>query len=416
MSHPASPILSGSPISQRDGAGIPYTILLVDDEKLVRMVAKRRLGALGHRMLEAEDGEEALEILRREPVDLVLSDWKMPNLDGLGLCDIIKADEQLRKIHFILMTALDKPAELAEGLRRGADDYLPKSASDQEIAARVTAGLRTRQLLLDLEKSNYLLSVKQAELEAELQSGADFVRSVLPPVGEVAPGVRLDWCFLPSLKLGGDLFQISKWGADFVGMMILDMSGHGIGSALRAISLSNIFQEEYVHYRYQSVDPGRILSKLNVQYPLSDQGEYFTIWLGVYQWSTRILRYASAGHPDGILVRKGESGRTLGKKAWPIGFSPEENFTTEEIYIHPGDRLYLFSDGIYEVMNDRDEIWGQDRLRQTLESLGTCSMPRSLQRAVQESQAWQEKPTFGDDVALVGVEFEAGQSETPDEP
>ncbi|MGE0472594.1 MAG: PP2C family protein-serine/threonine phosphatase [Nitrospirales bacterium] len=408
MSHPMSPTSTISQASRSDELDGPYTILLVDDEKLVRMLAKRRLGALGHRMLEAEDGEEALLILRREPVDLVLSDWMMPNLDGLGLCDIMKADEHLRNIHFILMTALDKPKELAEGLRRGADDYLPKTASDQEIAARVTAGLRTRQLLLDLEKTNYLLSVKQAELEAELQSGADFVRSVLPPIGEVAPGVRLDWCFLPSLKLGGDLFQVCKWGSDLVGMMILDMSGHGIGSAFRAIALSNFFQEEYVRFRYQSVDPGRILSKLNALFPLSDQGEYFTIWLGVYQWSTGVLRYASAGHPDGILIRKGETGRTLGKKAWPIGFSSDETFETNEIAIQSGDRLYLFSDGIYEVMNAQHEIWGQKRLGQLLEGLDTCSMQGSLQTVVQQSQAWQQKMTFGDDVAVVGVEFETG--------
>lgn len=389
---------------------IPYTILLVDDERLVRMVAKRRLGALGHRILEAEDGEEALLILRRETVDLVVSDWMMPNLDGPGLCDIIKADVHLRNIHFILMTALEQPAELAEGLRRGADDYLPKSASDQEIMARVTAGLRTRQLLLDLEKSNQLLSAKKAELDAELQSGADFVRSVLPPKGEVVPGVRLDWKFLPSLKLGGDLFQVSPWDSDLLGMMILDMSGHGIGAALRAISLSNLFRDENVQFQFRSVDPGSILSKLNTQYPLSEQGEYFTIWLGVYHCSTGVLRYASAGHPGGVLVRHGAPGQILGKKAWPIGFSPNETFDTQEVIIRAGDRLYLFSDGIYEVLNGQNEIWGQDRLRQTVEGLASGSIAISLQRIVEQSQAWQEKKTFGDDVALVGLEFEAGYS------
>lgn len=407
---------AGCHISNSEKNKIPYTILVVDDEKLVRMVAKRRLGAQGHRILEAEDGEEALVILRREPVDLVLSDWMMPNLDGLGLCDIIKADDHLRKIHFILMTALDKPKELAEGLRRGADDYLPKTASDQEIAARVTAGLRTRQLLLDLEQSNQLLSVKQAELEAELQSGANFVRSVLPPIGEVAPGVLLDWRFLPSLKLGGDLFQVSKWSPDVIGLMILDMSGHGIGAALRAISLSNLFQDDHALFQFQTIDPGHILSKLNTQYPLSDQGEYFTIWLGVYHCASGVLRYASAGHPGGILIRHGEAGRSLGRKAWPIGFSAHASFESEEVTIQPGDRLYLLTDGIYEVMNRGDDIWGQDRLRQTLEGLATRSMTYSLDSVIQQSRSWQEKPTFGDDVALVGVEFEAGHPVTPVEP
>ncbi|MGD9849783.1 MAG: PP2C family protein-serine/threonine phosphatase [Nitrospirales bacterium] len=397
-------------------SNVPYTILVVDDEQIVRMVAKRRLGALGYRILEAEDGEEALLILRREPVDLVLADWMMPNLDGPGLCKIVKADEQLRNIHFIFMTLLDKPAELAKGLKLGADDFLSKSASDQEIAARVTAGLRIRQLLMDLEKSNQLVSAKKAELDAELQSGADFVRSVLPSKGEVVPGVYLDWRFIPSLKLGGDLFQVSNWSPDFIGLMILDMSGHGIGAALRAISLSNFFQKDHVLFQFRSMDPGHILSKLNTRYPLSEQGEYFTIWLGVYQCSTGVLRYASAGHPGGVLVRPGESKRILGQKAWPIGFSPDETFDTQEVVIRPGDRLYLFSDGIYEVLNGHNEIWGQDRLQQALDGLSSSSMADGLERIVGQSQAWQEKMTFGDDVALVGLEFETGHSTTSGKP
>ena len=133
-------------------SGKAYTILFVDDEKLVRMVAKRRLSKLNHRMVEAENGREALDVLEREKVDLVLSDWMMPELDGPGLCKAIKQDERFRSIHFILMTALDQPAQIAEGVTRGADDALPKAASDQEILDRVLAGLRARQLFLDLEE------------------------------------------------------------------------------------------------------------------------------------------------------------------------------------------------------------------------------------------------------------------------
>ena len=188
-------------------------------------------------------------------------------------------------------------------------------------------------------------------------------------------------------------------------MMILDMSGHGIGAALRAISLSNLFQEDSVRFQFRSVDPGRILSKLNEDYPLTDQGEYFTIWLGVYQWSTRVLRYATAGHPGGILIRKDESGSVLGTKSWPIGFCPGEAFETQEMMTQPGDRLYLFSDGIYEVLNNQEEIWGQERLQRTLEKQRGRSMRFSLQTVVQESQLWQQKMTFADDVAVVGLEF-----------
>lgn len=388
-----------------EGSRPSYTLLLVDDEKLVRMVAKRRLAALGHRMLEAGDGEEALDILRRESVDLVLSDWMMPKLDGPGLCEIIKNDPQLRNVHFILMTALDKPAQIAEGLRRGADDFLPKSASEQEISARVGAGLRARQLLLDLAKSNGLLSQKQAELDAELQNASSYVRSLLPPQGEVVPGIQLDWVFLPSSQLGGDLFQVAQWGHDHIGMMILDMSGHGTGPALRAVSLSGLFKSEHIQSSFPSFDPGQILDSLNRDNPMTEQGEYFTCWVGVYQRSTRTLCYANAGHPGGVLVRSTGLSKVLGGKTWPVGFVPDNTYATASVCIQPGDRLYLFSDGIYEVMNNQGEIWGQERLGKTLVSLTQEVPTKGLVRVTQESQAWQGQKTFDDDVALVGMEF-----------
>lgn len=107
----------------RQPAAHRYTILLVDDEKLVRMVAKRRLNKLHHRMLDAQNGREALEILEREKVDLVLSDWRMPELDGPELCEAIKKNMRFRSIHFILMIALDQPEQIAERLGRAAHDF-----------------------------------------------------------------------------------------------------------------------------------------------------------------------------------------------------------------------------------------------------------------------------------------------------
>ncbi len=382
-----------------------YTILLVDDEKLVRMVARRRLTKLNHRLLEAENGRQALEILQREQVDLVLSDWMMPEIDGLALCEAIKNDDQLKSIHFILMTALDQPSQIAEGLSQGADDFLPKSASDQEILARVTAGLRTRQLFLNLQESNRLITEKQTQLDSELHSASEFVRSLLPAPGKVEHGIQLAWEFLPSSQLGGDLFQVTPWGDDHLGIMILDMSGHGTGPALRAVSLAMWFKGEHIVRTFPSYDPGEIVTQLNAENPMTDQGDYFTIWVGAYQLSTRTLRYATAGHPGGILVRKDAPSRVLGDKTWPTGFSPNESYQTESITLADKDRLYLFSDGIYEVVDAEDQIWGRERLQQALEKMYSRPMRLGLKSVIHAGRSWQVDGVFGDDVALLGVEF-----------
>ena len=384
----------------------PYTILLVDDEKLLRMVAKRRLAKLNYRILEAKNGKEALAVLERESVDLVLSEWMMPDLDGPGLCEIIKRHVRYRNIYFILMTALGQPAKIAEGLSRGADDFLSKTASDQEIISRVSAGLRARQLMLDLAESNHLLSQKQAELDSELRTASDFVRGLLPRAGKLVPGMRLEWKFLPSSHLGGDLFQVARWGHDHIGLMVLDMSGHGIGAALRAVSLAMLFKEEHIQKTFSTYDPGEIVTFLNQKYPMTVEGDYFTIWVGVWQCSTRLLRYASAGHPGAILVKSGRPSVVLGGRSWPIGFSDEEVYRTESVTVNPGERLYLFSDGIYEVMNTHGEIWGRKRLQEALEGVANRQMMWGLTNIIEKSRSWNYQGGFEDDVAILGLEFQ----------
>jgi len=380
-----------------------FTILLVDDEKVARMVTRRKLERLGHRILEAEQGRQALERLQQEPIDLVISDWMMPEMDGPTLCEAMKADERLRSIPILLMTALDQSAQIAEGLRRGADDFLNKSCSTEEMTARVNVGLRTRQLVKSLADSNALISKQQAELHGEVQSAAEFVTSLLPSPGEIVPGIALTWKYRPSLQMGGDLFQIALWEKDYLGLMILDMSGHGIGPALRAVSLALSFQGEHVVQRYPTLDPAEIVGALNKENPLTDQGEYFTIWVGCLHLPSRELRYATAGHPGAIVTRIGEEPQTLGDQSWPIGFGVEETYQTHRVTLQSGDQLYLFSDGIYEVMSPHEELWGHQRLAAACQAVHGKPMGKALQWIIHQSQVWQHHEAFDDDVALIGL-------------
>ncbi len=383
-----------------------FTILLVDDEKVVRMVTKKRLAKMGHTVIEAEHGLQAMEILRSQSVDLIVTDWMMPEMDGPTLCEAVKSDERLRSTYIILMTALDQPAQIAEGLTRGADDFLTKSASEQEIHARVNAGLRTCQLIKKLADSHRVILAQQQALDTELQSAGDFVVSLLPVQGNPVSNVELAWQYRPSSRLGGDLFQVTPWGNDYLGLMILDMSGHGIGPALRAISLVMMFRDEQMAQRHASYDPGEIIERLNRENPLTDQGEYFTIWVGSLHLPTMQLRYASAGHPGAIVTRSGKKPETLGAQTLPIGFDPGQSYVSQQCTLSAGDRLYMFSDGIYEVMSRDEQLWGTEGLSTACESVHGKPLSKALNWIIQQSQAWQKDELFGDDVALVGVEIQ----------
>ncbi len=380
------------------------TILLVDDEKLARMVTRRRLERMGHTVLEAENGCQGLEVLRQHAIDLVISDWMMPEMDGPTFCEQVKADEHLKSKYFILMTSLDQPDQIAEGLSRGADDFLAKSATDQEITARINAGIRTCQLIQSLGESYELIAQQQAELNAELASAADFVTSLLPPMGEPVPGIHVKWEYRPSSQVGGDLFQVTPWGKEYLGLMILDISGHGIKPALRAVSLSMSFRSEHLERLHPTFDPAEILIRLNHENPMGEDGMYFTIWVGCLHLPTRELRYASAGHPAPILTRNGGTVEELGANSCPIGFSMNDGYVSQSISLETGDRLYMYSDGIYEVMNADEQLWGRDGLATACQSVHGKPLDKALDWIVQQSKIWQRRETFDDDMALVGLE------------
>ncbi|MGC3973847.1 MAG: response regulator [Nitrospira sp.] len=287
-------------------------ILLVDDDEITRTGMAGRLKRLGYRVIEAGDGTTGLTAIRVHRPDLVILDWMMPGMDGPSVCEAIRADPELKSSQVVLMTAHDRPEQIAEGLSRGADDFLSKAASKQEVLARMQASLRSSALVReiehtrdDLDRSHRLLSAKQSELESELQSAADFVRAQLPLPGMPAAGVSMQWAYQPSLALGGDLFQVCSWGTDALGLYILDASGHGVAAALRAVGLMSFLREDNLAKVVGSFDPGAIVTEANRVFPLTQDGEYFTLWVGRLDISSRMLSYATAGHSGAFLQAAG---------------------------------------------------------------------------------------------------------------
>ncbi|MDH5564620.1 MAG: serine/threonine-protein phosphatase, partial [Nitrospirota bacterium] len=171
------------------------------------------------------------------------------------------------------------------------------------------------------------------------------------------------------------------------------------------------FKGDHIARSFPGYDPGEIVTRLNMENPMTEQGDYFTIWVGVLQLSTRILRFASAGHPGSILVRDQVPSVVLGGKTWPVGFSPDEIYKTDEITLLDKDRLYVFSDGIYEVENADNEIWGRHRLQEALQNVYTRPMKLGLKSLIHSSRSWQVNGLFGDDVALVGLALNEGFQE-----
>ena len=389
---------------------LPQTVLLVDDEPVSRAGMASRLKRLGYRVLQASDGKEGLELLRRERPDLTILDWMMPELDGPSVCELVRRDPEILSSQILMMTGHDQPEQIAEGLARGADDFLSKAASTHEITARVQAGMRAAALIRRLEYATDDIRRKQSILERELQSAAHYVESLLPKPGKLLPGVEMAHAYRPSLALGGDLFNVVQWDEHSLGLYLLDASGHGVSPALRSASLSTFLREDSLLHHVGSSDPGAILTEANRQFPLTEDGNYFTIVFARLDLCSHRLFYSSAGH-NGLLIhrRSGEVCR-LTQPNLPLGFDGAYVYGTTDVPLMPGDRIYVLSDGLYEVPSPTGELWGQARLETALCEGAHLPLADVLARTIEEAKRWLGHDQFPDDVAVMGLDL---ADETP---
>lgn len=331
-----------------DVCSASITILLVDDDRIHSRILEARLKGQGYQVLIANSGESALEQARLSPPTLILCDWLMDGLDGLDVCRAIKQDPALEATHFILLTSRSRVEDRVIGLDCGADDFLSKPVDPDELLARVRSGIRLHQANERLKLLADKLRHQKERMDQELAEAAGYVRSLLPE--EVRGAVVVDSRFLPSHELGGDSFDYFWVDDDHFVMYLADASGHGLAAALPSISLHNQLRS-----RSLSVDlrePAEVLKALNSGFQMErQQGRYLTLWYGVYQPSSRTLRFASAGHPPALLWSEdGESPASwLKGQGMALGLFEDATYITESHAVDHGACLLVYSDGLYEV-------------------------------------------------------------------
>ncbi len=358
----AAALLASATSAEPDApAAVPGRILVVDDNEGNRDMLARQLERQGHTVTSAEHGRAALDLLRAQSFDLVLLDMMMPVLDGYGALLEIKNDESLRHLPVIMISALDELAAVVRCIERGAEDFLPKPFNPTLLRARIGAGLEKKRFR-DQERL-YVKTIEetQARLKAELTEAENYVRSILPPP-LISGAIKTDWRLIPSTELGGDSFGYHWIDPDHFALYLLDVCGHGVGAALLSVTAINVLRNAAlpgVDFR----DPGAMLTALNEAFLMEKQNDmYFTIWYGVWQPSTRTLRFATAGHPPALLVASASATTPanveLLKGAGMIcGGMSGATYRTFERRLPDPVRLYVVSDGTFEIARPDGTMW-----------------------------------------------------------
>lgn len=379
-------------------------ILVIDDDPTIRMTLQRFLKSQGYDAIVAKDGEEGLAKAKELRPSLIICDWMMPIIDGLEVCRQIKSNPELANIYLILLTAKDQEGDLVRGLEMGADDFLGKPPRINELRARVRAGLRLYKATEEIQRQKRLI-------EQELSQASQYVRSLLPEPLE--GDVSIQSSFLPSTQLGGDSFDYFWLDGDHLAFYLLDVSGHGVGSALLSVSVLNLMRTRSLRRSRTSQDttnfykPSEVLRDLNNTFQMSVHNEmYFTIWYGVYDKRDHTLVYSSGGHPPAVLISNEDIPKIklLKTAGLPIGMMPDINYHEQVCEIDTSSRLYLFSDGVYEISQEDENIWGFNALIDTFIRTSSDRSSRIDHILTCVKAAANNRP-FEDDLSLLEIEF-----------
>jgi phosphoserine phosphatase RsbU/P len=348
------------PVSGATPAERPVSVLLVDDQTIVGESVRRMLaGETDIQYHFCQDPTKAIETANAVQPTVILQDLVMPEIDGLQLVKFFRANKATRQTPMIVLSSKEEPVIKAKAFALGANDYLVKLPDKVELIARIRYHSRGYINLLERDEAYRRLEESQRQLAEEIAQAARYVQSLLP--AQLHGDVRIDWRFVPSTHLGGDMFGYHWLDSDHLALYLLDVSGHGVGSSLLAVSVNNLLASQSLPDT-DCCEPGKVLARLNDIFPMEKQhGKYFTIWYGVFDRAHRTLCYSNAGHPPGLLYTGPSASeaslqqlRSVGLAA---GMSEGTEYETRVVELGCFSRLLLYSDGVYEIARPNQPMW-----------------------------------------------------------
>jgi len=264
---------------------------------------------------------------------------------------------------------------------------------------RVTAGRRER-----LTREQLLLHAQIAEAHRRLQSDMNAAAKVqlaqMPPPGDVDQ-IRFSTFFAPANVLAGDTFDYFALSEGRVGLLQVDVAGHGAAAGLVSVA-AHLGSRRALRSLKAEGRLADAIKKLNAYW--NPEMTYFTLVAVQFDTNDGCGRMVQAGHPHPVLMRRDGSITRLGNGGLPIGVMPDAEFEEIDFPFEVGDKLFVFSDGIYENSNENREIYTEERFIQFLAENVACSTEELLHKVRGTLDAWSGVANLSDDVSLVVAE------------
>ena len=397
-------------------------MLVVDDDESNRDILARRLQRRGMNVDMAVDGADALRAIAAVDYDLVLLDVMMPGLSGLDVLRQVRQTKPPAVLPIIMATANDGSGDIAEALSLGANDYVTKPLDFVVTLARVNTQLDAGRAMREVMRLKRDLSVRNAELEnaiealrrsaertrGDLELAARVQATFLPRDVPRDARYRFAWRYLPCEQLAGDALNVCPLGPHHVAFYVLDVTGHGVASSLTAVTASRMLAPAHDPASILvgpdgPLQPAAVMTELTGRFAFdSETRQFITCFYALLDLRDGSLQYVSAGHPDAIVVPAAGPPRVLAGTGMPLSLADqyEQQCTT----LAPGDRVWLYSDGVIEAMRPDGALYGIERLTDTLAGMQTDSIDLAPDTLLERLTDWRQSDALADDLSLLAFE------------
>jgi sigma-B regulation protein RsbU (phosphoserine phosphatase) len=293
-------------------------------------------------------------------------------------------------------------------------DILTDPHNQELLAGKIHSLLTIRKLSRQLSATRHQLSHYQGELQDALQSAAHIQHSLIPTHQPSYANLRYSWKYMPCKKVGGDLFNIVQLDEQTVMTYLIDVSGHGMSSAMVTVSVHQSLSTHTGHLVkrpikqppfYEITPPGQVLQELETEYPFERFEEFFTISYVLINPHTGQLRYCNGGHPPPLLLRSDGSVERLHCGGTVIGVGNLVDFTEGETCLRQGDRLFMYTDGITEHIGKDGEVYGEGLFLNSLIAQQEKPLNATIQDSLIAMREFGGSTLPSDDVTLIGMEF-----------
>jgi sigma-B regulation protein RsbU (phosphoserine phosphatase) len=374
------------------------SILIVDDTPINIGVIS---GALKdtYKTKVATSGEKALAIANgSDKPDLILLDVMMPEMDGYEVCRRLKANPETRDIPVIFLTGQTGTEDETMGFEVGAVDYIHKPFSEPVVKARV----RTHMML---REAHALIAKQLIAMNIEMEMGRQIQMSILPKSTPKLPGIEIVARYMPMTAVAGDFYDFIIVDEKRLGILVADVSGHGLPSAL----IASMLQVALTAQAGNASDPARVLSGLNQALCGKFEHNFVTAVYVYVDMEKKMLTYAGAGHPPMLFWGKSTgSAREVMENGLFLGMFPEATYASLQVPIAAGDRSILYTDGIPETKNPLEVEFGTGRIKQFMEKNRQLSADQFADGLIDDLSAWAEQPRGQgqqDDITVLTIDF-----------